>query len=171
MVHGFLLLVISSLIIFLSLKFSFLGDIFRIFDHLNMSSNIPSFFFFPFQKRKEAVQTSWGPSVFLPLITERKSRLIIQARSQSSKKVLAQWLIIQLVWWQNPFLKYTLDCLFGELIFWFCSLFRDYVCFSHWHRIFYLFHKIIKLLLYYLYFQFNSIMGKLLINDPKITAS
>ena len=127
--HGFLLLVISSLIIFLSFKFSFLGDIFRIFDHLNMSSNIPTFFFsnFPFQKRKEAVQTSWGPSVFLPLKTERKSRLLIQARSQSSEKVLAQWLIIQLVWWQNPFLKYTLDCLFGELISILLTIFWPFV--------------------------------------------
>ena len=72
---------------------------------------------FLFQKRKQAVQISWGPSDFLSLITERKSSLIIQARSQSSKKVLAQWLIIQLVGWQNLFLKYTLKLLIWRAYF------------------------------------------------------
>ena len=152
------------------------------------------------------------------------------------KKVLAQWLIIQLVWWQNPFLKYTLKLfiwgayfliLFTTQRLWFvfpigmgvsevaqscltlpdpmdCSppgssihgIFQERILervvisqeifltqglnpgvphcrqmlyhlshhlsyATHWHRIIYLFCKINKLILYYLYFQFNSIMGKL----------
>lgn len=88
--HGFLLLVISSLIIFLSLKFSFLGDIFRIFDHLNMSSNIPSFFFFSISEKKRSSTDFLRPISFSPPHTRKKitpyntSKISVFKKSSSS---------------------------------------------------------------------------------------
>lgn len=88
--HGFLLLVISSLIIFLSLKFSFLGDIFRIFDHLNMSSNIPSFFFFSISEKKRSSTDFLRPISFSPPHNRKKitpyntSKISVFKKSSSS---------------------------------------------------------------------------------------
>ena len=89
--HGFLLLVISSLIIFLSFKFSFLGDIFRIFDHLNMSSNIPTFFFqFSISEKKRSSTDFLRPISFSPPQNRKKitpsntSKISVFRKSSSS---------------------------------------------------------------------------------------